>query len=119
MTKQAVEQHSTPAHPRALTPQARKRIEGRIETLIAVLDAQDAPAEDLEDGGDHEPDPDGEPALGWPEDKDQDRAIKNCTNDDAGMIFGPDREGDDADSELSLGSRGSTFDADCEDEGEG
>jgi len=97
MTKQAVEQHITPAHPRVLTPQARKRIEGRIETLIAVLDAQDAPAEDLEDGADDEPDSDGEGSLGWPEDKDQDRALKNCLSDDGGVIFGPDREGDDAD----------------------
>ncbi len=100
------------ANSHSITPDRRKRIEDRIEQLISVLDAQDAPAEDLEDGGDDEPDESTEPSLGWTEDINQDRAIKACTNDDAGVIFGPDREGDDCDAEPSLGSLGCTYDAD-------
>jgi hypothetical protein len=42
----------------------------------------------------------------------QDHALKNCTNDDAGVLLGPDCEGDDCDSEPSLASRGGTCDAD-------
>src|SRR5690349_12425519 len=110
MAKQAVEQLITPAHPRALTAARRERIENRIEKLIAVLDAQDSPTEDLEPGGDDEPDNDGEASLGWPEEKNQDRAIKACTKDDGSVIFGPDREGDDCDLEPSLGSFGGTYD---------
>ncbi|MBV8799752.1 MAG: hypothetical protein JO208_08100 [Alphaproteobacteria bacterium] len=68
------------ANSHSITPERRKRIEDRIELLIGVLDAQDAPTEELEDIGDQEPDNDG--------------------------------EGDDCDAEPSLGSRGSTYDAD-------
>jgi hypothetical protein len=100
---QANAQPIIPASARALSPKNRKLIEDRIEGLIAVLDAQDAPNEELEDGGDDEPDNEGEGSLGWPEDANQDRAIKACTNDDAGLIWGPDREADNADDEPSLG----------------
>src|SRR4051812_47163892 len=84
MAKQAVAQSITPAHPRALTPSKRKRIEGRIEELIAVLDAAD-PDPDLEPslcGGpctdDREDDSaDDEPELGWTADINQERALCN------------------------------------------
>jgi len=107
---QANSQPNTPARQRALSPAKRKRIESRIEELIAVLDAQDAPTEDMEEGGDDEPDNDREGSLGWTEDYNQDRAIKACLND-AGVICGPDREADESDSEPSLGSCGGTYDA--------
>jgi len=111
MAKQAVFEPITPARPRALTPSKRKRIEHRIEELIAVLDAEDAPLEDLEDGADEEPDDDGEGSLGWADDKNQERALKNCVGESV-MVCGPDREGGDSDLEPSLASRGCTYDAD-------
>ena len=42
----------------------RPMLESAIERLIAILDVID-PDPDLEDGGDAEPDEDGEPILGW------------------------------------------------------
>jgi hypothetical protein len=42
----------------------RERAERTIEALIVLLDELDTDP-DLEDGGDDEPDADGEPSLGW------------------------------------------------------
>ncbi|WP_428028804.1 hypothetical protein [Ancylobacter sp.] len=42
----------------------RERAERTIEALIVLLDELDADP-DEEDGGDGEPDSDGEPSLGW------------------------------------------------------
>lgn len=105
MAKQAVFEPIIPARPRALSDTARKCIENRIEQLISVLDVHDAPTDD-------EPDNDGEGSIGWPEDVNQDRALKASSNDDVGVIFGPDREADGCDAEPSLGSSGCTYDAD-------
>ena len=44
--------------------QSREAVESRIEELIALLDELDDDP-DLEDGGDAEPDEDGEATLGW------------------------------------------------------
>ena len=100
-----------PAASRALSSTRRQRIEDRIERLISVLDAQDAPSEDRENSGDDEPDGDGEPSLGWGTDKNQERALKNCLVGNC-PVFGPDCEDDDSDLEPSLGSFGGTFDGD-------
>lgn len=47
-----------------LSPASRQEIETSIETLIDILDATDAPTEDMEHNGDLEDNADAEPSLG-------------------------------------------------------
>ena len=105
MAKQADFDH-TGTVPVALAPEERERIGGEIERLIALLDAADVDP-DLEDNGDGEEEPDGEPSLGWPQSTNQDRA-QRLGPTHAGDI---DLEDDQADLEHSLGSLGGTWNA--------
>jgi len=87
------------AYDNIITPARRKRIEDTVDRLIAFLDAADSDP-DLEDGGDLEPDDDGETDLGWPEQFNQAKNARNCQH----WGSDHDREQDSADDEPSLGS---------------
>jgi hypothetical protein len=83
-----------------LAPEERELLAAEIqayidsaELLMAVLDAAE-PDPDLEDGGDDEPDAEGESSLGWTGDVNQTRALKTCRDggeDTQLLLRGSDR----------------------------
>ena len=93
------------------TPGMRRRVETAIAGLVDLLDALEAPAEDLEDGHDAELDHEGEETLGWAAGMSQvklgvntadgdntapethGKGFRRCGPDD----FEPDNEGDELD----------------------
>jgi hypothetical protein len=74
----------------------RREAAAEVERLIAFLDALGGEP-DLEDGGDDEPDDDGEPSLGWAD-------MEGRYGAPVTLPFSVDVELDEADSEPSLGS---------------
>lgn len=68
IVKNAPPSRARPRRTRKIDAALRRRIEVAIETMIAALDALDAPAEDREDddpGGEEGGASDDEPSLGW------------------------------------------------------